>query len=215
MLPIGDDNSQRRLFPIVTYGLIAANVLVFFLELVGGDAFIEAWSFVPAQFLQNPAGEFITIFTSLFLHAGWIHLGGNMLYLLIFGDNVEDRFGHLKFLIFYFLSGLAACFAQFAVSMFSEIPTLGASGAIAGVLAAYLILFPGRRVRMLLAAWIVTLPAVLVIGVWIVIQIVSGVGTLASATNTGGVAYMAHVGGFTAGLILTLFFRNKSKPMYY
>lgn len=215
MLPIGDDNSQRRLFPIVTYALIALNVIIFLLELEGGDYFIYAWSFVPVRFLSSPVEGFITLFTSMFLHAGWLHLGGNMLYLLIFGDNVEDRFGHFKFFIFYVLCGLAAGLAQYAISMFSENPTLGASGAIAGVLAAYLILFPGRRVRVLLAAWIINLPALLVIGAWIVIQLVSGIGSLSDVTNSGGVAYMAHIGGFAAGLVLTSFFRNKTREISF
>jgi membrane associated rhomboid family serine protease len=215
MLPIGDDNSQRRLFPIVTYGLVAANVLIFLLELAGGDAFVTSWSFIPARFQTNPSGEFITIFGAMFLHAGWLHLGGNMLYLLIFGDNVEDLLGHFKFLVFYLLCGVAASLAQYSIAMNSNIPTLGASGAIAGVLAAYLILFPGRRVRVLVAAWVVSLPAILVIGAWIIIQFVSGLGTFSSAADTSGVAYMAHIGGFAAGLILTLFFRKKSRPAYY
>jgi membrane associated rhomboid family serine protease len=215
MLPIGDDNSQRRLFPIVTYALIALNVFVFLLELVGGDEFIYTWSFVPVRLHSSPVEGFITLFTAMFLHAGWLHLGGNMLYLLIFGDNVEDRFGHFKFLVFYVLCGLAAGIAQYAVSMTSEYPTLGASGAIAGVLAAYLVLFPGRRVRVLLAAWVVNLPALLVIGAWIVIQLISGLGTLSGAANNDGVAYMAHIGGFIAGLVLTLFFRNRSREITY
>ncbi len=215
MLPIGDDNSQRHLFPVVTYLLVAANLLVFLLELLGGEEFIYAWSLVPIRLVANPIGEFIKLFTSMFLHAGWIHLGGNMLYLIIFGDNVEDRFGHFKFILFYLLCGVAAGLAQFFVSMFVDIPTLGASGAIAGVLGAYLVLFPGRRVRVLLAAWIVSLPALLVIGAWIVIQLVSGVGSLAGASGTEGVAYMAHIGGFVAGLILTGFMRKKTRPIYY
>ncbi|MDP3449187.1 MAG: rhomboid family intramembrane serine protease [Anaerolineaceae bacterium] len=214
MLPIGDDNSQRRRFPIVTYALIAINIYVFFLELMGGDAFIYAWAFIPVRYLSNPIDGLITLFTSMFLHAGWMHLGGNMLYLLIFGDNVEDRFGHFKFLIFYVLCGLAAGLAQYAVSLYSESPTLGASGAIAGVLAAYLILFPGKRVRVILAVWIVNLPALLVIGAWIVIQLVSGLGTLSDAA-TGGVAYMAHIGGFAAGLILTAFFRKRAQQITF
>ncbi len=215
MLPVGDDNSQRRLFPIVTYGLVAANILIFLLELAGGELFVEYWSFIPAQFAANPIGESITIFSSMFLHGGWFHLGGNMLYLLIFGDNVEDRFGHVKFLIFYLLCGLAASLAQYAISTTSDIPTLGASGAIAGVLAAYLLLFPGRRVRVLVVTWIINMPALLVIGAWIVIQLISGVGTISSASSTGGVAYMAHIGGFAAGLFLSLFFRKSARPVYY
>ncbi|MBA3072888.1 MAG: rhomboid family intramembrane serine protease [Anaerolineae bacterium] len=215
MLPIGDDNSQRRRFPIATYALIAINIYVFILELMGGDTFIYAWSFIPVRFLSSPIDGIITLFTSMFLHAGWMHLGGNMLYLLIFGDNVEDRFGHFKFLVFYVLCGLAAGLAQYAVSLYSESPTLGASGAIAGVLAAYLILFPGKRVRVILAVWIVNLPALLVIGAWIVIQLVSGLGTLSDATATGGVAYMAHIGGFAAGLFLTSFFRKRARQITF
>ncbi|MCJ7622855.1 MAG: rhomboid family intramembrane serine protease, partial [Anaerolineaceae bacterium] len=136
MFPIGDDDSTRKTFPLVTYILIAMNVLFFFVEMAGGDAFIGKWAFVPSRFLANPIGDLPTLFTSMFMHAGWLHLGGNMLYLWIFGDNVEDRFGHVKFTIFYLVCGLAATFAQLAFSLSSNIPNLGASGAIAGVLGA-------------------------------------------------------------------------------
>jgi membrane associated rhomboid family serine protease len=149
MLPIGDDNSARRTVPLVTYALLALNILFFFVELSGGDAFIEKWAFVPSRFLANPAGDFLTLFTAMFMHAGWLHLGGNMLYLWIFGDNVEDRFGHIKFTIFYLVCGLAATFAQLAFSTESNVPNLGASGAIAGVLGAYILLFPQGKVRVL------------------------------------------------------------------
>jgi len=215
MLPIGDDNSQRRLIPVVTWLLVAANVLVFLLEMAGGDNFVYTWAFTPAYFSQNPTAFFITIFTSMFMHASWLHLGGNMLYLLIFGDNVEDRFGHFKFLIFYILCGVAATFAQYIVAPNVEVPNLGASGAIAGVLAAYLILMPGQKIRVLVAAWIVRLPAILVIGAWIGLQLLSGIGSLSTMNaGSGGVAYMAHIGGFAAGLVLTLFFRNRQRPTY-
>ena len=117
MLPIGDDNSARRIVPLVTYALIVLNVLFFLVEMSGGDAFIMKWAFVPSRFLANPVADFPTLFTSMFMHAGWLHLGGNMLYLWIFGDNVEDRFGHVKFLIFYLFCGLAATFAQMAFSL--------------------------------------------------------------------------------------------------
>jgi len=147
MLPIGDDDSARRTFPVVTYVLIALNVLFFLVELGGGDPFIMKWSFVPSRFLANPVKDFLTLFSSMFMHAGWVHLGGNMLYLWIFGDNVEDRFGHIKFIIFYLLCGLAATFAQLAFSMTSNVPNLGASGAIAGVLGAYILLFPQGKVN--------------------------------------------------------------------
>lgn len=143
------------------------------------------------------------------MHAGWLHLLGNMLYLGIFGDNVEDRMGHLRFLLFYLACGVAATFAQLWVMPNSNIPNLGASGAIAGVLGSYLLLFPRGRVYMLLFRWITPVPAWLALGFWIVLQVLSGAGSLANAGTTGGVAYMAHIGGFLAGLILTLPFRNR------
>lgn len=214
MIPIGDDNSQRRLVPVVTWLLVIANVLVFFLETAGGEAFINTWSFIPARFNQDPAGNFITIFTSMFMHAGWLHLGGNMLYLIIFGDNVEDRFGHLRFLFFYLLCGIIAMVAQYVVAPLVTIPNLGASGAIAGVLGAYLVLFPRRRVRVLFWAWIIHLPAIVVIGGWILLQLFSGIGSVSStASAAGGVAYMAHIGGFFGGLLLSYFFRGKARAL--
>lgn len=204
MLPIGDDNSARRITPIVTYALIAINVLVFLLELSSGDAFIERWAFVPTRFLANPVGELPTLFTSMFMHAGWLHLLSNMLYLWIFGDNVEDRFGHGLFTVFYILCGLGATFAQLAVSMGSSIPNLGASGAIAGVLGAYIVMFPGSGVNVLLGRVVTRMSALIVIGFWIILQIFSGIGTFtASSQAEGGVAYMAHIGGFFAGVVLT------------
>ena len=127
MFPIGDDDSSRRTVPLVTYALVALNVLFFFVELSGGDAFVGTWAFIPRRFMANPAADFPTLFTSMFMHGGWLHLGGNMLYLWIFGDNVEDRFGHLPFTIFYLLCGLAATFAQFMFSLGSRVPNLGAN----------------------------------------------------------------------------------------
>src|SRR6185295_14514116 len=203
MFPIGDDDSSRRTVPIVTYGLIALNVLSFFVELSGGDAFLEKWAFVPSRFLANPAADFLTLFTSMFMHAGWLHLGGNMLYLWIFGDNVEDRFGQATFIAFYLICGLAATFAQLGFSVGSHVPNLGASGAIAGVLGAYILLFPQGRVRVLQGQQVVQMPALMVIGLWIVLQLFSGIGSISSAAETGGVAYMAHIGGFVAGCVLT------------
>jgi rhomboid family protein len=209
MFPIGDDNTARRTFPVVTYALIALNVLFFFVELSGGEAFIVKWSFVPNRFVANPAGDFPTLFTSMFMHAGWLHLGGNMLYLWIFGDNVEDNFGHLKFIIFYLLCGLAATFAQLAFSMGSNVPNLGASGAIAGVLGAYILLFPRGQVSVLQGQRVIPVPALIVIGLWFVLQFFSGIGSIGSAAE-GGVAYMAHIGGFLAGLVLSFLFRGRS-----
>ena len=213
MIPIGDDNTQRRLVPVVTWALVIINVIVFFLELAGGDNFIYQWSFIPLRFAQDPDGNLITILTSMFMHAGWLHLGGNMLYLIIFGDNVEDRFGHVKFLIFYLLSGLVATSAQYFVSPYVDIPNLGASGAIAGVLGAYIVLFPKRRVRVLIIRWIAHLPAILVIGAWILLQLISGIGSISTTSSTGGVAYMAHIGGFVGGVILSFFFRGRQKAL--
>ena len=212
MMPIGDDNSARRSVPLVTYALIALNVLFFFVELSGGDAFITKWAFVPSRFLANPGADFLTIFTSMFMHAGWVHLGGNMLYLWIFGDNVEDRFGRVKFLVFYLLCGIAATFAQLAFSIGSNIPNLGASGAIAGVLGAYILLFPRARVSVLMGRGVIPMSALVVIGFWIVLQLFSGIGSITAAADTGGVAYMAHIGGFIAGFVLTFLFRGNPAP---
>ena len=207
MFPIGDDDTSRRTTPVVTYALIALNLLFFFVELSGGDPFIQQWSVVPRRLLANPGTDFPTIFTSMFMHAGWLHLGGNMLYLWIFGDNVEDSFGHLKFLVFYLICGIAATAAQLAFSAGSNVPNLGASGAIAGVLGAYILLFPRGQVRVLMGRGVIPMPALVVIGLWIVLQFVSGIGSISNTAETGGVAYMAHIGGFVAGFVLTFLFR--------
>jgi membrane associated rhomboid family serine protease len=199
MFPIGDDDSTRRTVPLVTYALIALNVLFFIVELTGGDAFIQKWAFVPSRFLANPVGDFLTLFTSMFMHAGWLHL---------FGDNVEDRFGHVKFIIFYLLCGLLATFAQLAFSTGSNVPNLGASGAIAGVLGSYILLFPQGKIRVLQGQRVIQVSALIVIGLWIVLQLFSGIGSISATADTGGVAYMAHIGGFLAGLALTFLFRG-------
>jgi len=213
VFPLGDDNSARRSLPVVTFGLIALNVAFFLVELNGGDAFIRQWAFIPARFGQNPAGDAHTILTAMFMHGGWLHLGGNMLYLWIFGDNVEDEFGPIKFLIFYLVCGAGATFAQYLMFPGSRIPNVGASGAIAGVLGGYLLLFPQARVRVLFGGRIVEMPALFVLGLWIALQVFSGVGSIAATAQTeetGGVAYMAHVGGFAAGFLLTFLLRARS-----
>ncbi len=205
MIPLGDDDSARRITPVVTYTLIAINVLFFLVELSSGDTFIQRWSVVPQRLLANPVGDFITVFTAMFMHGGWMHLIGNMLYLWIFGDNVEDRLGHTKFVVFYFLCGIAATFAQVLVDPTSNIPNLGASGAIAGVLGAYLLMFPRGSVRVLMGRAIIPMPALIVIGFWALLQFLNGFGAIAATEQTtGGVAYMAHVGGFVAGLVLAV-----------
>ena len=209
MFPIGDDNSNRRTFPVVTYALIALNLVFFMIELSGGEQFITQWAFIPRRFLADPATGLLTIFTAMFMHAGWLHLAGNMLYLWIFGDNIEDRFNHVKFLVFYLLCGIAATFAQMAFNPHSQIPNVGASGAIAGVLGAYILLFPGSSVRVMMGRGIVPMPALAVIGLWILLQFVSGIGSISNTADTGGVAYMAHIGGFIAGFALTFLFRGR------
>jgi rhomboid family protein len=210
LFPIGDDNSSRRPLPVVTYALIALNVLVFFMELNQGESFVRQWAVVPRQLVANPSAEIPTIFTSMFMHAGWMHLLGNMLFLWIFGDNVEDYLGRAKFLIFYLVCGIAATLAQVAVSSESSIPNLGASGAISGVLAGYLVFFPKGRVRVLMRGRVVALPALVVIGLWIVLQIISGIASFTQSTQTGGIAYMAHIGGFVAGLALAFLLSGRS-----
>jgi membrane associated rhomboid family serine protease len=214
MLPIGDDNSSRRITPIVTYVLIAINVLVFFLELSNGEEFIQRWAFVPTRFLADPVGDFATLFTSMFLHAGWAHLLGNMLYLWIFGDNVEDRFGHGLYFVFYILSGLAATFAQLAISSGSSVANVGASGAIAGVLGAYLVMFPRGRVNVLLGRFVTPMSALIVIGLWFLLQIFSQISVFSAGPQEGGgVAYMAHIGGFVAGVVLTYLLGGKRRAL--
>lgn len=211
LFPIGDDNSTKRSVSVVTYGLIALNLLFFFVEMSGGEPFIQRWSVVPRRLVGDPGGDFVTVFTSMFMHGGWMHLLGNMLYLWIFGDNVEDNFGHLKFLIFYLLCGIAATVAQVAVNANSNVPNLGASGAISGVLGAYILLFPKGQVRVLMGRGIVNMPAFVVLGLWILLQFINGFGSITNSAETGGVAYMAHVGGFIAGIILTFLFRGRQR----
>lgn len=210
MLPIGDENPYRKRFPLMTYALLLVNILIFYFEVRGGEAFITTWSFVPARFFANPVGDLASLFTSMFLHASLIHLGSNMLYLLIFGDNVESFFGHFKFLVFYLVSGLAGNLAQGFFSANSTVPMLGASGAIAGVLGAYILLFPTRKVRVLLGFFVLRVPALVAIGAWFILQLLNGYGSVAVTAESGGVAYLAHVGGFVMGFLLTAIFRKKN-----
>ncbi|HEY7182592.1 MAG TPA: rhomboid family intramembrane serine protease [Blastocatellia bacterium] len=227
--PIGDDNVERRLTPIVNYSLIAINVLVFLYQLANPE-FTQGYSMVPAEIIQGhdivgpvqgikglylapgPSPIYLTMLSSMFMHGGWLHLGGNMLYLWIFGDNVEDRMGHLKYLIFYLLCGFLASGTHIFFSPNSRIPSLGASGAIAGVLGSYLVMFPRNRIRVLLPLGIIwttaRIPALIVIGLWGLLQFISGFGSVARGGESGGVAFMAHVGGFIAGILLVFLFRN-------
>src|SRR5947209_6983574 len=200
MLPLRDDiPSATR--PTLTYLLIAANVLAFFWELSGAD--VLAWTLVPARFTADPAGNAVTVVTAMFLHGGWLHLLGNMLYLWIFGDNVEDRLGHGRYLLLYVAGGAAAALAQVAISPDSRIPMVGASGAIAAVLGAYIVLYPRASVYTWVPIFfgIVPIPAVVWLGLWFAMQLLSGVASLSVQSN-GGVAFFAHVGGFVAGVVL-------------
>ena len=213
MMPLGDDNSGRRLTPVVTYALIAINVLVFVVFEAFNpniDQFILRWGTVPAEITAGRG--LITLITSMFLHGGWAHLGGNMLFLWIFGDNVEDAFGHPLYLAFYLITGIAASLAQVLLGPSSTIPGVGVSGAISGVLAAYIVMFGSNRVRVLMGRAITAVPAYFMIGLWIVLQFINGFASITNTSETGGVAYGAHVGGFIAGLILTFLLRGFARP---
>jgi membrane associated rhomboid family serine protease len=234
VIPVGDDNRDRRTRPFVTWLLVAANVIVFvMLQGFGSNLrFTYTYSTVPAEILTGrdvvtpdrtaidrssgqrfrvpglqptPVAPWLTILFSMFMHASIAHIAGNMLYLLIFGDNVEDRLGHLRYLLFYLFCGAAASLSHVYATLWTGgnlmVPSLGASGAISGVLGAYLLLFPRKRVRLLIFLSVVEVPALLAVGLWFVFQVVSGLGYLGGGGSGGGVAYAAHVGGFLAGLV--------------
>ncbi len=208
MIPLSDASRRPCSFPIVNVLLIAANVAVFTLELVLGDPFINQWVFIPAHLVAGR--DWITVISALFLHGGWLHIGGNMLFLWVFGPEIEDVMGSARYLIFYLLGGIVATLAQVAADPTSTIPNLGASGAIAAVMGAFLITYPRDQIRtVLIIGWFVRItfvPAVLLVGLWIVIQVISQVGTTAQGATGGGVAYMAHIGGFLFGAITSRLF---------
>jgi membrane associated rhomboid family serine protease len=242
MIPLGDDNTGRRRVPVVTFLLIAANVFVFvFLQGLGSnERFTYAFSTVPAEIVTNrdidesvilkdasgeavaridlaptPIPVWLTLLTSMFMHGGLAHLLGNMLYLWIFGDNVEDDLGRGRFLIFYLVCGVLAGLAHVMTTVVLKanpyIPSLGASGAISGVLAAYLVLHPQRRVNVLFFYSVAQVPAIVAIGLWFVFQLISGLGMLGAASQAGGVAYGAHIGGFIAGFVLVKLFQPRRR----
>lgn len=223
LLPIKDENPIRRIrFQYVTVALIAACVLTFLYQLWQPDAgarLAHALGTVPAVLLGTetlPAGVALvaprlTLITAMFLHAGWMHLIGNMAFLWIFGDNVEDAMGHLRFLVFYLLCGVVAGLVHVGMNPASEIPAIGASGAISGVLGAYLVLHPKARVLTLFVRVLVPLPAIVVLGAWIVLQVVNV--SLTGEGGGGGVAWWAHIGGFVAGALLVVPFRARGVPL--
>jgi membrane associated rhomboid family serine protease len=240
LFPIADENYDRRTTPVVNYVLILLNVLVFvFLQGFGtNEKFTYAFSTVPYEIIHNedvkqpvviedsrgrpigriglqptPIPVFLTLITSMFMHGGIAHIFGNMLFLWIFGDNIEDRLGHMRYLIFYLVCGVLAGLAHvFATAAFSGneasllVPSLGASGAISGVLGGYILLFPTRRVTVIISWFVTQVPAFIAIGLWFVFQLISGLGVLGSGSAQGGVAYAAHIGGFIAGLVLIKIF---------
>lgn len=224
MLPL-TDTVRSRSFPVVNWSLIAVNVFLFFFTLSLGpyaDRFVRLFGVVPVRLLNHPGlGQFLTIFTSMFLHGGWAHLFSNMLALYIFGDNVEDRMGSGRYLLFYLLCGVIAAAVHIYFNPLSTVPTIGASGAISGVLGAYIVLFPTARVITLVPLfflpWFIEIPAIFYLGFWFVSQLLNGM--LAIVTNVqafGGVAWWAHVGGFVAGLLLVrLFISRRYYRRYY
>lgn len=223
MLPVSDDNPRRGSAPINVI-IIILNFVVFALQVFYGEAFILHWAFTPARLTAFLNGNespqvILTIFSAMFMHGGIAHILGNMLFLWIFGDNVEDQFGHVQYLVFYLFCGIVATFAQYAIDPSSPSPNLGASGAIAGVLGAYLLMFP--RVRVNLFVWPLSvllaiftrspylrLPAWVLLGLWFAMQVLLGVQG-SSTMGEGGVAFWAHIGGFVAGIILALLFRPR------
>ncbi|PWT81744.1 MAG: rhomboid family intramembrane serine protease [Acidobacteria bacterium] len=248
VFPLFDDNSDRTTTPVVNYTIIAINILVFvFLQGLGtNQTFTYAFSTVPLEILTGhdvvtptqvviqpvtgqrvvipglqptPFTPYITLLTSMFMHGGIAHIAGNMLFLWIFGDNVEDRLGHLRYLVFYLLTGIIASLAHvFSTALFATdeaallIPSLGASGAISGVLGGYIVMFPRRRVTVLLFRILTEVPAWVAIGMWFAFQLISGLGMLGAGSAGGGVAYAAHIGGFIAGLVLVKVFTMGRTP---
>jgi rhomboid family protein len=228
MFPIADENEPGKGPAFVTLAFIAINLAVFFLIQLNSDAFTYGYSAVPIEITKGidlvqpvtvevagqdvvipeapgPNPIYLTLLTSMFMHGGFAHIFGNMLFLWIFGDNVEHRVGHIPYFVFYIVAGIVAAFAQIAVDPDSVIPTLGASGAISGVLGAYLVMFPTNRVTVMFGLRPALVPAIVAIGIWAVFQFISGFGAIATTDETtGGVAYLAHIGGFVAGVIFGL-----------
>jgi membrane associated rhomboid family serine protease len=240
VFPLYDDNADRQTTPLINYAIIALNIFVFVVlqGLGSNDQFTYSFSTVPAEILQGrdivtpartvqymgqsvtipglgptPGSVYFTLFTSMFMHGGFAHIAGNMLFLWIFGDNIEDRLGHVKYVVFYLLCGVIASLAHvFTTGVFANtessmlVPSLGASGAISGVLGGYLLLHPKRRVTVILFRFLTDVPAYVAIGIWFLFQLISGLGMLGGGSQQGGVAYAAHIGGFIAGLVLIKFF---------
>ena len=212
VIPLGDASRRPLRRPVVTTFIIVLNVVVFIMELTGGDAFVARWSAIPAQITTGH--NYITVLTAMFMHASWSHIIGNMVFLWAFGPEIEDAMGSLRYLIFYLLGGIVAMLAQVFVDPSSTVPNLGASGAIAAVMGAFLVTFPRDQIKSLLVIFVFVrvtfIPAALLIGVWFLIQLVS-LGTVAQ-TQSGGVAYVAHIAGMLFGALLGRFFELRARP---
>ena len=210
MIPLSDSDRRPFRFPAVTILIIGANAVMFILELIKGQAFIVRWSLIPSEIASGR--NLITILSAMFMHGGWVHIIGNMVYLWAFGPEIEDQMGRVRYVAIYLLGGVVAFLAQVVMDPSSTVPNLGASGAIAAVMGAFLILFPHDRIRTILfLGWFVTItfiPAVLMIGFWFLIQLFSEVGALVQK-QSGGIAYMAHVGGFVFGMGIARLFRPR------
>ncbi len=210
MIPLGDASRRPLTFPIVTVLLIVVNALFFLLELADGETVIAQWALVPARITAGQA--YLTILTSMFLHGGWTHILGNMLFLWVFGPQIEDVMGPMRYLLFYLVSGVIATAAQILVDPSSMIPQLGASGAIAGVMGAFLITYPRDRIRtILIFGWfmrVTRVPAIILVGFWFLMQLFNSLGALADV-QSGGVAYMAHIGGFIFGALTARLFESR------
>ena len=212
MFPIGDENRQGHITPIVNYVLIVINVAVFLYQISLGSeeaiqSFINTYGVIPQEIVARQ--DLYTIFTSMFMHGGWAHIIGNLLFLWVFGDNVEDAFGHIGYLVFYLLTGIMASVAHIVLNTTSPIPSVGASGAISGILGAYIIFFGGNAIRVLIGFFVTVVPAWMMIGLWAAQQFIATYGSVArTEQTTGGVAYAAHAGGFLAGLIIAVALRG-------
>jgi membrane associated rhomboid family serine protease len=212
MIPLSDSSRRPLHVPVMTVLIIAANAVVFLLELQGGNAFVNRWSAVPAHIASGQ--DLITLLTSMFMHAGWVHILGNMVFFWAFAPQIEDLMGPLRFLVFYLLGGLVAMLAQVYFLPTSTVPTLGASGAIASIMGAFLVTYPRDRIRTIIfLGWFIGMefiPAILLVGIWFLLQLLSQV-LAVSSIQAGGVAYMAHIGGFLFGLIFNRLFESASR----
>ncbi len=213
MIPLSDASRRPLRVPIVATLIIAANIFVFLLEISGGEEFVRQWALIPAAITAGQ--HWITLFTAMFLHGGFMHIAGNLVFFWAFAPEIEDAMGHGKFLVFYLLGGLVAFFAQIVVAPDSTVPNVGASGAIAAVMGAFFVTYPGDRIKtLLLLGWFVSIvyvPAWLLVGLWMATQVLSQMGSMASTQPQGGVAYMAHVGGAVFGVLCARLFEVRSR----